>query len=81
MSDWITAGRGVDEALPAERMTEKELGELRRLLSARQVLQERLMVADQQLELLMLAVRDGRGLQGPIKADPETGRILCEGKE
>ena len=75
MSDWITAGRQMDTTLPADRLTPAELAELHRLLAARRALQERLMVADQQLELLIVAVRDARGLQGRIQVDPQQGHI------
>ncbi len=82
MTQWITAGRAPDPELPAERLNPRELAELRRLTGARGALQEQLVMVEQQLELLVLSIRDGRGVQGRIKVDPQTGMIeIYEGEE
>ena len=75
MSNWITVGRSAEPQLPLGQLTQPELSELRRLLTAREALREQLIMAEQQLELLLLAARDRRGFSGKIKADPESGTI------
>ena len=75
MNDWIQAGRPPAPELPADRLTEPEMVELRRLLAARDMLQEKLVTVEQRLEIFLLAARDARGGCGPVKVNLETGEL------
>lgn len=74
---WIAAGRAVDTALPTDRLSDAEFAELRRLVIARESLAEQALLLEHRMELLLLAARDGRGLQGRIQVNHQTGALRC----
>lgn len=78
MSGWISVGNVAQEGLPKDCLSAEELQELQRLLGARQAMLEQMSVVEQQVELLILAARDRRGLSGRIRVRPEDGRIEQE---
>lgn len=78
---WIVAGREVNPALPPDRLSDAEFSELRRLVAAREALAEQAMLLEHRMELLLLAARDGRGLQGKIQVNHQTGALACAAEE
>ena len=68
-------GTAVDPALPRDRLVDKEREELKRLLVQRESLSERLGMVEQQVQLLLLHIRDRRGWAGEVQVDPESGLI------
>lgn len=76
---WIAAGAALDPNLPADRLVEPELEEMRRLLAAHAAAREQLAMLEQRLSLLIVTARDRRGMTGRVRVDPESGRLAVEG--
>jgi hypothetical protein len=72
---WIRVGVNAEEGLPRDRLTEQELGELRGMLAERERILGQARLLEERLQLVLMVARDRRGLQGPFRADPETGQI------
>jgi len=75
---WVQAGRAADEAVPRDKLTERELEELRQLLRAQERIKEQLLAVEQRIEVLVLSARDARGLSGRVRVNVASGELVSE---